>query len=107
MPQVLTWHATTKGGRAVVRGDGHRESSYSEMTVDTDHALGRIRVAVDPARGENCRAFTRRVQRQNLDGAVMDQDSVPVVEVTTQAGERVRVYLYADGVVVSTADLYR
>ena len=108
MPSVLTWRATTKGGLAVARADGHRETEYRDMDVETDHPAARaVRLCVDPKKGENLRAFTRKHQRQDSDGAVTGLDSVPVLEITTASGDTVRLYCYEDGLILTTEDLYR
>ena len=91
-----------------MRGDGHVEAEYRDMDVETDHPAARaVRLLVDPKRGENLRAFTRKSQRQTQEGVVTGMDAVPVLEITTASGDRVRLYLYEDGPVLTTADLYR
>jgi hypothetical protein len=93
---------------AVVRGDGHQQTEYSEMTVETDHPVVRVvRLSVDSRRGENLRAITRRHQRQNADGEILRTDSVPVMEITTASGDKVKLYLYEDEIILTTEDLYR
>jgi hypothetical protein len=93
---------------AVVRGDGHQQTEYAEMDVETDHpAVGAVRLCVDAKRGENLRAITRRHQRQNASGEVLGVDSVPVLEITTEHGDKVKLYLYDNEIILTTADLYR
>ena len=115
MPKLLDWTATSADGIPLSRqefvGTANLPLGFlRSMNIQTSHPAARgIRVACKPEHDETIRVFTRRSMASTMGGQPLGEVGETVVIEIGNAitpGRFVRLYLRADGIVLSSEELH-
>ncbi len=113
MSLIVDWTAVCGDGLTIPRAQGLSPSELPHDAVRridlvTDHPTMRgVRAVIRPGSGERIKFYNRRSMTAGT-GAGVSFGSIPVVEITPDPArpeKKVRVFLHADGIVISTEDL--